>query len=72
MWEDDAIIGLCGISTDITERKQMEKELFEAKEMAEAAQATLIVLQHCGHMMPMEEPEQLGLLVDDWLAKNNM
>jgi pimeloyl-ACP methyl ester carboxylesterase len=40
--------------------------------MAEAARATLIVLQRCGHMMPMEEPDQLGLLVGDWLAKNNM
>jgi pimeloyl-ACP methyl ester carboxylesterase len=40
--------------------------------MAEAAQATLIVLQRCGHMMPMEEPDQLALLVRDWLTKNNM
>jgi len=37
--------------------------------MAEAAGAPLVVLKHCGHMMPMEEPEQLAEVVLDWLSK---
>lgn len=43
------------------------RSLDESKEMAEAAQAKLVVLEHCGHMMPMEEPDQLGLLTSKWL-----
>jgi len=27
------------------------------------------VLEHCGHMMPMEEPEQLAKVVLSWLSK---
>jgi pimeloyl-ACP methyl ester carboxylesterase len=56
----------------ITADQDRLRSLEESKEMAEAAQATLIVLQRCGHMMPMEEPDQLALLVRDWLTKNNM
>jgi pimeloyl-ACP methyl ester carboxylesterase len=41
----------------------------EATEMAEAARAPLVVLEHCGHMMPMEEPEQLADVVLSWLSK---
>ena len=41
----------------------------EATEMAEAANAPLVVLEHCGHMMPMEEPKQLANVVLSWLSK---
>ena len=37
MQQNGEIIGLCSISTDITERKQMEEELYEAKKVAEEA-----------------------------------
>lgn len=37
MKQNDQIIGLCSISTDITERKQMEEELYQAKQFAEEA-----------------------------------
>jgi pimeloyl-ACP methyl ester carboxylesterase len=40
--------------------------------MAEAANAPLVVLEHCGHMMPMEEPEQLARAVLPWLEKISM
>ena len=40
----------------------------EAQEMAEAAKAPLMVLEHCGHMMPMEEPEQLAGMVLPWIS----
>ncbi|MBF0273167.1 MAG: PAS domain S-box protein [Magnetococcales bacterium] len=35
--DDGLIIGLCGVSTDITERKRIEMELLQAKELAEAS-----------------------------------
>lgn len=41
----------------------------ESNEMAEAAQAKLMVLEHCGHMMPMEEPDQLARVVLPWLGE---
>lgn len=37
MKQNDKIIGLCSIATDITERKQMEDELYQAKQVAEEA-----------------------------------
>jgi pimeloyl-ACP methyl ester carboxylesterase len=37
--------------------------------MAKAASAPLVVLEYCGHMMPMEEPEQLAEVVLPWLSK---
>ena len=37
MWQDDRIIGLCSVSTDITDRKHMEEELVVAKRIAEDA-----------------------------------
>nr|WP_320025692.1 response regulator [uncultured Acetobacterium sp.] len=37
MKQNGEIIGLCSISTDITQRKHMEEELFEAKKVAEEA-----------------------------------
>ena len=48
------------------------RTLEEATEMAEAANAPLVVLEHCGHMMPMEEPEQLARAVLPWLEKISM
>lgn len=51
----------------VTADQDRLRSLEESKEMAEAAQATLVVLEHCGHMMPMEEPDQLGLLTSKWL-----
>ncbi len=37
MFHEDEIVGLCGISTDITDLKNMEKELVRAKHIAEDA-----------------------------------
>ncbi|MBC3889544.1 response regulator [Acetobacterium paludosum] len=37
MKQNGDIVGLCSISTDITQRKKMEEELFEAKILAEEA-----------------------------------
>ena len=51
----------------VTADQDRLRSLDESKEMAEAAQAKLVVLEHCGHMMPMEEPDQLGLLTSKWL-----
>lgn len=51
----------------VTADQDRLRSLDESKEMAEAAQAKLAVLEHCGHMMPMEEPDQLGRLTSKWL-----
>ncbi len=37
MVHNDEVVGICGISIDITERKKMEQELVEAKKIAEEA-----------------------------------
>ena len=51
----------------VTADQDRLRSLDESKEMAEAAQAKLVVLEHCGHMMPMEAPDQLGRLTSKWL-----
>ncbi|MEY3671880.1 MAG: hypothetical protein RI904_1537 [Pseudomonadota bacterium] len=51
----------------VTADQDRLRSLDESNEMAEAAQAKLVVLEHCGHMMPMEEPDQLGRLTSKWL-----
>lgn len=51
----------------VTADQDQLRSLDESNEMAEAAQAKLVVLEHCGHMMPMEEPDQLGRLTSKWL-----
>lgn len=53
----------------VTADQDRLRSMEEATEMAEAAGAPLVVLKHCGHMMPMEEPEQLAEVVLDWLSK---
>jgi PAS domain S-box-containing protein len=37
LWEDEAVVGLVGISHDISRRKRAEEELHKAKEAAEAS-----------------------------------
>jgi len=50
MMNDGRVIGLCGISTDITDRKHMEGELIAAKRVAEdAAQAKADFLANMSH-----------------------
>ena len=50
MAQEDKIIGLCSISTDITERKKMESEIIEAKGIAEdAAKAKADFLANMSH-----------------------
>lgn len=50
MWQNGEVTGLCGISTDITDRKRMEAELRLAKEAAEAAgQAKADFLANMSH-----------------------
>jgi pimeloyl-ACP methyl ester carboxylesterase len=51
----------------VTADQDRLRSLDESKEMADAAQTKLIVLKHCGHMMPMEVPDQLGHLTSQWL-----
>ena len=58
------IIGILGISTDISERKQMEKELIKAKEQLESKQASeavsnLVFNEATGLRMPTESKETL-------------
>ena len=52
----------------VTADQDRLRTMEESTEMAEAARAPLVVLKHCGHMMPMEEPEQLANIVLPWLA----
>lgn len=52
----------------VTADQDRLRTMQEAQEMAEAAKATLMVLEHCGHMMPMEEPEQLAGMVLPWIS----
>lgn len=53
----------------VTADQDRLRSLDESNEMAEAAQARLVVLEHCGHMMPMEEPDQLARVVLPWLGE---
>ncbi len=53
----------------VTADQDRLRTMEEATEMAEAANAPLVVLEHCGHMMPMEEPKQLANVVLSWLLK---
>ncbi len=53
----------------VTADQDRLRSMQEAEEMAQAARAPLVVLEHCGHMMPMEEPEQLAGVVLPWLSK---
>lgn len=53
----------------VTADQDRLRSLDESNEMAEAAQAKLVVLEHCGHMMPMEEPDQLAGVVRPWLGE---
>jgi pimeloyl-ACP methyl ester carboxylesterase len=53
----------------VTADQDRLRTMEEATEMAEAANAPLVVLEHCGHMMPMEEPKQLANVVLNWLSK---
>jgi len=52
----------------VTAEQDRLRTMEESTEMAEAARAPLVVLKHCGHMMPMEEPEQLAGVVLPWLS----
>lgn len=54
----------------VTADQDRLRTMEEAVEMAQAANAPLMVLEHCGHMMPMEEPEQLARVVLPWLKKH--
>lgn len=53
----------------VTADQDRLRTMEESTEMAQAAGAPLVVLEHCGHMMPMEEPEQLARAVLPWLAR---
>lgn len=55
----------------VTADQDRLRTMQEATEMAQAANAPLVVLEHCGHMMPMEEPEQLAGAVLPWLSKES-
>jgi pimeloyl-ACP methyl ester carboxylesterase len=52
----------------VTADQDRLRTMQESTEMAHAAGAPLVVLEHCGHMMPMEEPEQLAKAVLPWLS----
>ncbi len=54
----------------VTADQDRLRTMEEAVEMAKAAHASLVVLEHCGHMMPMEEPKQLANVVLNWLSKS--
>lgn len=54
----------------VTADQDRLRTMEEAVEMAQAANAPLVELEHCGHMMPMEEPEQLARVVLPWLKKH--
>lgn len=54
----------------VTADQDRLRSMEEATEMTEAANAPLVVLEHCGHMMPMEEPRQLADVVLNWLSKS--
>lgn len=54
----------------VTADQDRLRSMEEATEMAEAANVPLVVLEHCGHMMPMEEPRQLADVVLNWLSKS--
>ncbi len=53
----------------VTADQDRLRSMEESTEMAEAAHAPLVVLEHCGHMMPMEEPKQLANVLLSWLSK---
>lgn len=53
----------------VTADQDRLRTMEESTEMAQAAGAPLVVLEHCGHMMPMEEPEQLARAVLPWLTR---
>lgn len=52
----------------VTADQDRLRTMQESTEMAEAAGATLMVIENSGHMMPMEEPEQFATRVLEWLA----
>lgn len=56
----------------VTADQDRLRSMEEATEMAEAAGAPLVVLKHCGHMMPMEVPGQLAEAVLSWLSASGL
>ena len=44
------------------------RPLEEGQELADALNTPLVVVEDCGHMVPMEKPEKLSKIIQDWLA----
>jgi pimeloyl-ACP methyl ester carboxylesterase len=54
---------LCGRDDHVSTPEQHQT-------MAEAIpQATLTIIEHCGHMAPMEKPAQVNAAMQEWLAR---
>ncbi|WP_212733744.1 alpha/beta hydrolase [Variovorax sp. CF079] len=41
----------------------------ESKQMAEILHAEMVVVDDCGHMIPIEQPAQFAHIVRDWLSR---
>jgi pimeloyl-ACP methyl ester carboxylesterase len=37
--------------------------------MVEAARADFVLIEDCGHMVPMEQPQRLAHAVGEWLER---
>lgn len=57
----------------ISAREDNLRSAEEAKEVAECfAPCESRVVDHCGHMIPLEQPQKLAEMTNDWLAKNHL
>jgi pimeloyl-ACP methyl ester carboxylesterase len=68
---DDGTLGSIGLPTLITHGRQDPIPLASSEEAARAMDAELVVIEDCGHVPYVEQPEALFAAIERFLADNS-